>query len=142
MLDIAWTEMLVVAVVAIIVIGPKELPFALRAIGRWVGKARSLAREFQSSVDDMIAETELQELRETAKSIQDFDPDDFVSNQMDPTGGKSDEIDHHIDATDEEIDEYEAEQARKAEVDVNEDFTPPTEDDLEEASEPERSKEG
>jgi sec-independent protein translocase protein TatB len=157
MLDIAWTEMMLVAVVAIVVIGPKELPFALRAVGRWVGKARSLAREFQSSVDDMIAETELQELRETAQSIQNFDADNFVNKQMDPTGPDDDDDDEHsFDATDEEMAAFEADldrrdheqnmidaavpSARKT-ADVSEDFVPPTEAEPEDAVEPEPSKE-
>ena len=155
MLDIAWTEMMLVAVVAIVVIGPKELPFALRAVGRWVGKARSLAREFQSSVDDMIAETELQELRETAQSIQNFDADDYVNKQIDPTGTDDDD-EHSFDATDEEIAAFDAEldkrdreqdmidaavPSERKSVDVNADFVPPTEAEPEEAGEPEPSKE-
>ena len=52
MLDIGWWELAVVAMIALIVVGPKDLPRIMRVVGRWAGKARAMAREFQSSVDD------------------------------------------------------------------------------------------
>lgn len=58
MFDIGWSELAVIAVVAVVFIGPKDLPLALKAIGQWVGRARALAREFQGSVDEMIREAE------------------------------------------------------------------------------------
>ena len=64
MFDLSWTEILVIGGVAIIFIGPKELPNALRTLGQWAGKARGLAREFQGSVDDMVRESELDEVRQ------------------------------------------------------------------------------
>ena len=75
MLDIGWSELLMVAVVAIIVIGPKELPRALRTAGQWVAKVRGIAREFQSSIDDMIRDSELDELKKQARSITDLNLD-------------------------------------------------------------------
>ena len=81
MLDIGWSEMMLIAVVAIMVIGPKELPRALRTIGQGIGKARAMTRDFQSSVNDMIAETELEDLRRSANSIGDFN----VNNLLDDT---------------------------------------------------------
>jgi len=63
MFDIGWTELVVIAIIAIIVIGPKDLPAVLRTAGRWARKARSLAREFQSGVDDIMRESEVEELR-------------------------------------------------------------------------------
>lgn len=91
MLDIGWSEMLLIAVVAIVVIGPKDLPRALRTLGQWVGKARSIAREFQSSVDQMIADAELDEIKKTTNAIGDFKPDTYLQNQIDPTGPADDE---------------------------------------------------
>ncbi|MEQ9638947.1 MAG: Sec-independent protein translocase protein TatB [Alphaproteobacteria bacterium] len=98
MLDIGWTEMLVIAVVAVVVIGPKELPRALRTAGQLLGKARGLARDFQRHVDDMVRESELDELRQKANAFK-SDPANFVDNtigggtetraeEADPTGGK------------------------------------------------------
>ena len=68
MLDIGWSEMLVIVVVAILVIGPRDLPGVLRTVGRWVGKVRSLSREFQRSLNDIARETEFDEVQ---RSIRD-----------------------------------------------------------------------
>ena len=59
MFDIGWSEMAVILMVALIVIGPKDLPRVARTIGKWTGKARAMAREFQRSLDDMAREAEL-----------------------------------------------------------------------------------
>lgn len=62
MFDIAPTELLLCAVVALVVIGPKDLPKAMRVLGYWVGRARGVARHFRSGIDTMIRESELQEM--------------------------------------------------------------------------------
>jgi sec-independent protein translocase protein TatB len=64
MFDIGWPEIFVVAVVTLVVVGPKEIPHVLRNVMGWVKKARSLAREFQSGVDDMVREAELDKLKD------------------------------------------------------------------------------
>ncbi len=53
MLDIGWTEILVITVVALFVVGPKDIPKALRTVGVWIGKLKSLSREFQNTVEDV-----------------------------------------------------------------------------------------
>jgi sec-independent protein translocase protein TatB len=82
MFDIAWSELLVIGAVALVVIGPKDLPKALRTVGMMVNKARGLAREFQSGLDDMIRESELEELRKAAK----VDLKAEANKIFDPTG--------------------------------------------------------
>ena len=62
MLDFNAPEFLVVAIVALVVIGPNDLPKAMRAIGKWVGRARGVARQFRSGFDTMMREAELAEL--------------------------------------------------------------------------------
>jgi sec-independent protein translocase protein TatB len=62
MFDVAPSELMLVAVVALLVIGPKDLPRVLRTVGQWVGKARGVARQFRSGFDDMVREAELAEL--------------------------------------------------------------------------------
>ncbi len=62
MLDFNFSEMAVVAVVALVVIGPKDLPKALRVAGYWVGKARGVARQFRAGFDEMVREAELAEM--------------------------------------------------------------------------------
>lgn len=86
MFDLSWTELLLIAVVAIIFIGPKELPAALRTLGRWAGKARGMAREFQNSVDDMIRESELDELRKEVRKIESGEYEREIEKTLDPKG--------------------------------------------------------
>src|SRR3954468_2567585 len=62
MLDVAPQELLLVAIVALLVIGPKDLPKAMRFVGKWVGKARGVARQFRSGFDTMVRESELAEM--------------------------------------------------------------------------------
>ncbi|CAA9529368.1 MAG: Twin-arginine translocation protein TatB [uncultured Sphingosinicella sp.] len=62
MFDIAPTELLIVALVALVVIGPKDLPKVMRTVGQWVGRARGMARHFRSGIDTMIREAELEEM--------------------------------------------------------------------------------
>ena len=62
MFDVAPTELLLVAIVALVVIGPKDLPRVLRMLGQWVGKAKSVARQFRSGFDEMVREAEVSEM--------------------------------------------------------------------------------
>lgn len=62
MFDIAPTELMLVALIALVVIGPKDLPRAMRFVGKWIGKARGMARHFRSGLDTMMREAELEEL--------------------------------------------------------------------------------
>ena len=62
MFDIGYSELLLIAVVALVVIGPKELPKVMRTVGEWVGRARGMARHFRSGIDTMIRESELEEM--------------------------------------------------------------------------------
>jgi sec-independent protein translocase protein TatB len=62
MFDIGYTELLVIAIVALVVIGPKDLPRVMRTVGAWVGRARGMARHFRSGIDTMMREAELEEM--------------------------------------------------------------------------------
>src|SRR5437868_7046123 len=90
--DIGWPELLLIGVVALVVIGPKDLPRALRVAGYWVRKARTLSREFQSSVDQMIREAELDEMREQLKKATEFDIEKEIQKTVDPTGSLAESI--------------------------------------------------
>jgi sec-independent protein translocase protein TatB len=90
--DIGWSELLLIGVVALIFIGPKDLPRALRIAGYWVGRARTLSREFQSSVDQMIREAELDEMREQLKKATEFDIEKEFHKTVDPTGELAESI--------------------------------------------------
>jgi sec-independent protein translocase protein TatB len=68
MFDVASSEFLLVVLVALIVIGPKDLPKVLRVVGKWVGKARGVAAQFRSGFDEMVRQSELEELEKKWKS--------------------------------------------------------------------------
>src|SRR5882672_3010576 len=63
MLDFSWSHILVLLIVALVVVGPKDLPRLMRIVGQWMGKARAMADEFRKSFDDMARQSELDELR-------------------------------------------------------------------------------
>jgi sec-independent protein translocase protein TatB len=90
--DIGWPELLLIGVVALVVIGPKDLPRALRTAGFWVRKARTLSREFQSSIDQMIREAELDEVRQELKKATEFDLEKEIKQTIDPTGELAESI--------------------------------------------------
>jgi sec-independent protein translocase protein TatB len=71
MFDVAPSEFLLVIIVALVVIGPKDLPRVLRTVGKWVGKARSIAAQFRSGFDDMVREAELADLEKKWKEEND-----------------------------------------------------------------------
>jgi sec-independent protein translocase protein TatB len=72
MLDVGWSEMLVIAVILIVVVGPKDLPHVLRALGKVVRKMRGMADEFRRGVDDFIRESELKDLKDGVNQVKDF----------------------------------------------------------------------
>ena len=90
--DLGMSELLLIGVVALVVIGPKDLPKALRVAGFWVKKARTLSREFQSSVEQMIREAELDEMRQELKKATEIDLDKEFRQTIDPTGSLAESL--------------------------------------------------
>ncbi len=86
MFDIGWTEITIILIVAIIVIGPKDLPRVLRTVGQWVGKAKAMTREFRGHVDDMIRDTELDEVKKQIESAGSFDANEALEKAIDGDG--------------------------------------------------------
>jgi sec-independent protein translocase protein TatB len=70
MFDIAWTELLVIIVVALVVVGPKDLPRLMRTAGQWAGRARAMADQFRRSFDDIARQSELDDLRQEVNRLQ------------------------------------------------------------------------
>src|SRR5258708_19117878 len=70
MFDIGWSELVVIAVVAMIAIGPKELPGVLRMVGQWMGKARKMAAEFQGQFQEAMREAEMADLKKTFDEVK------------------------------------------------------------------------
>lgn len=83
MLDIAWSELLVIGVIALIVLGPKDLPKALKLFTYWTRKARGMVRDFQGHVDEMVREAELDEVK---RELEKATNPDLVARAIDPSG--------------------------------------------------------
>ena len=89
MFDIGWSELVVIAVVALIAIGPKELPAVLRTVGQYMGKIRRMASEFQGQFQEAMREAEMADIKkhvddiaDSAKGFTDFDPLASVKNEV------------------------------------------------------------
>ena len=78
MFDISWSEFLLIGIVALIVIGPKELPAVMRTMGQWTRKVRSMAADFQNQFHEAMREAEMADLKkqvdDIAQDIKDYDP--------------------------------------------------------------------
>ena len=87
MFDIGWQELLVLATLAIIVIGPKDLPRAIRTVTHWIRKARGMARDLQDGLDDVVREAELEDIKKQANSIisDELDPANTIARELDMT---------------------------------------------------------
>lgn len=88
MLDLGWPELMVIAAVTVIVVGPRELPRVLRTVNGYVRKARSLASEFHSSIEDMARDADLEDMKKQIKGTADEFGGDFEKD-VDPTGDVS-----------------------------------------------------
>jgi sec-independent protein translocase protein TatB len=86
MFDFAWSELAVIAVVALVVIGPKDLPRVMRTVGMWMSKARAIAREFQGSLDQMMREAELDEMRKQVEQASNINLSHAIERTVDPEG--------------------------------------------------------
>ncbi|WP_416898227.1 MAG: Sec-independent protein translocase protein TatB [Minwuia sp.] len=97
MLDLGWSELLVVAVLTVLIFGPKELPTVLRTVTQFVNKARGMARDFQRTMDDVAREAELDKLKDEVKDATN------ANSMLDPTGTENNMFDNLFD-DDEEVD--------------------------------------
>lgn len=100
MFDIGWSELLLIGIVALIAIGPKELPGALRTLGQWMGKVRRMASEFQNQFHEAMREAELADLKKEvdematkAQSYAHFDPVDDIRRDLEKAAGPPPDLD-------------------------------------------------
>ena len=84
MFDFAWSEIALIAAVALIAIGPKDMPVAIRTVASMVKKARRMAGEFQTHIDEMVREANLDEVKKSFNDIRNFDLKDVVEKHIDP----------------------------------------------------------
>lgn len=84
MLEVGWTEMLVIAIVMIVVVGPKDLPNMLRTFGRFAAKARGMAGDFQRQFNEALKEAELDDVKKSVDSLRDLHPAAQIRKQLNP----------------------------------------------------------
>lgn len=101
MFDIGWQELFILAVLAIIVIGPKDLPGAIRTITKWIRKARSMARDLQDGLDEVVREADLDDLKKELDSPGGLDIAKKIEDAVDPTGEITKDMDLDKDLYDE-----------------------------------------
>lgn len=92
MFDVGWTELLVIAVVLIVVVGPKDLPPMLRAFGKMTARARKVAGEFRAQFDEALREAELDDVRQTIADAQKLNPVHSLREAMNPLRQMGNEI--------------------------------------------------
>ncbi len=86
MFDFAWTEIALIGVVALVAIGPKDLPVAIKTVAGFVKKARKMAGEFQGHVDEMVREANLHEVRDQINQLKNFDIKGEIEKHVDGDG--------------------------------------------------------
>jgi len=99
MLDMAWSELAVIGLVAVLVLGPKELPKAMRALAQFMRKARKMAGEFQGHFNDMVRESELDEVKNAVTKVTSTNIGSEVEKLIDPSGEFKRELDDTITQT-------------------------------------------
>jgi sec-independent protein translocase protein TatB len=86
MFGLSWSEILIIGVVALIFIGPNDLPRAMKTAAKWMSAGRKLAREFQGHIDDLVREAELEEFREKARQAAMTPLSSHLQSFVDPKG--------------------------------------------------------
>jgi len=93
MFDIGWQELFIVAILAVIVVGPKELPRVLRTVMGLVRKARMLARDFQDGLEDVVREADLDDMKNQIGGLADGNLAKTIEDTLDPTGEIAKDLD-------------------------------------------------
>ncbi len=86
MLGLDWTELALILVVAVVIIGPKDLPEAVRGVARFIQKLRGMAGQFQTQVDEVVREAKLDDVRNQINEIRSFDFRSVVEKEVDKDG--------------------------------------------------------
>jgi sec-independent protein translocase protein TatB len=107
MFDISWTEFLLIGVVALIVIGPKELPTVMRSLGQWTRKVRGMAADFQNQFHEAMREAEMTDLKkqvdDMASDIKNYDPLKDVRENITSIGTLGKDFEKSLDSTGEPV---------------------------------------
>jgi sec-independent protein translocase protein TatB len=114
MLDVGWQELFIIAVITIIVVGPKEIPTVLRTVMSWVRRIKEMAREFQTGIDDIARESELSEIRRELEETANVDLEKEFENTIDPDGELSSDM-YDLQKASEEIAQQQEDLAQRQE---------------------------
>ncbi len=95
MFDLGWQEFFLIAVIGLLVVGPKDLPGVIRTVVKWIRKVRGMARDFQHQVEEVAREAELDEIREEARKLSRSDIAGAIRDTVDPDG----ELTRSVDET-------------------------------------------
>ncbi len=97
MFDFGWSELMVIAAVAVIVVGPRELPRLMRTLGQYVSKAKSMASELQSQFNDIAHQSELEEIRKSVNDLKDDNPLKEFEDSLNSMATQGEEINSSLD---------------------------------------------
>ncbi len=86
MFDIGWSEMLIIGIVTLVVLGPKELPHALKTFSHWMRAARKLGSEFQSGINEIVRDAELEDAKRELQKLSTNTISDKIEKAIDPGG--------------------------------------------------------
>jgi sec-independent protein translocase protein TatB len=109
MFDIGWPELMVIAVITLLVVGPKELPRVLRTFTMWVRRVREMASEFQSGLDDLAREAEIEDIQ---KELEESAPDNLLDEAKNSIASDLD-LERNFDELDDILGEAETEKPAK-----------------------------
>ena len=98
MFEVGWTEMLVIAIVMIVVVGPKDLPNMLRTFGRTTAKLRSMAADFQKQFNEALKEAELDDVKKSVDELRGLSPMAEIRKQLNPFGQAAADVRSGVDA--------------------------------------------
>ena len=99
MFDIGWSEMAIIAVVTLVVLGPKELPHALKTFSHWMRAARKLGSEFQSGVNEIVREAELEDAKKELQKLSAGSISQKLEKAIDPSGDLKKAINTPVEET-------------------------------------------
>jgi len=97
MFDVGWPELLVIAVVMIVVVGPKDLPRMLRTFGKTTAKFRSMAGDFRRQFDQALREAELDDLKSAVDTVRDLNPKNLIRKELDPIAKAAQDVRSGLD---------------------------------------------
>ena len=110
MFDIGWQEIFIIGILALIVVGPKDLPQTVRTISQWIRKARAMASELQGGVNEMIREAELDDIKKQITDVKSIDLQSELEKNIDPSGEIANGLGLNKDPIDDEAEGLEQEQ--------------------------------